>query len=226
MSSDGEPDLIDLLGELNKTLSKLSDSSAPLTSSTVQDVATHLTVADKARLYVLTTYAVESLLFSYLRLNGADVRDHPIRTELSRVRNYVQKIKEAQAAPRNMELDKQAAGRFIKAALAGNDEYDKQRAETLATQRENAHKKFEELSERVDAAKVEAERIVAQQQPASSSEGGRRVKKRKSEGGVEEDGAEGKTKKKAKGNEEEEKRRRKAEKKEKRKEKKEKKIQA
>lgn len=142
-----EPDLFDLLDDLNGTVKSLGSSAAPLTSSTVQDISTHLTVADKARLYVLTTYAIESLLFgildgssclqpywgtlndfmnanfwmwaitAYLRLNGTDVKDHPIRTELSRVRNYVQKIKEAQAAPRDMALDKEAAGRFIKAAL-------------------------------------------------------------------------------------------------------------
>lgn len=58
-----EPDLFDLLDDLNGTVKSLGSSAAPLTSSTVQDISTHLTVADKARLYVLTTYAIESLLF-------------------------------------------------------------------------------------------------------------------------------------------------------------------
>lgn len=112
-----------LLDTLNASLDDLEDILTPLTHTrTVHDTATSLPVADKARLYVLTTYALESLLFSYLRIQGVDVKEHGIRQELSRVRNYVQKIKEAQEGPekRDMALDKGAAGRFIKAGLVGD----------------------------------------------------------------------------------------------------------
>lgn len=107
------------LTELNDNLEDLEELLQPITTTrTIANTATSLPVADKARLYVLTTYALESLLFSYLRLAGAEVKDHPIRQELSRVRNYVQKIKEAQEAPPpGMALDKDAAKRFINAAL-------------------------------------------------------------------------------------------------------------
>ncbi|KAI5806895.1 putative exosome-associated protein [Geopyxis carbonaria] len=154
-----------LLEDLEDSLDDLTHNIKPLLQRSVYDTATRLTVADKARLYVLTTYTIESLLFSYLRLNGVNARDHPIRLELSRVRAYVQKIKNAQgiASPAegaagagtgsgsNMTLDKGAAKRFIQAALAGNDKYDADRAEALTRERMNAHIKFDELSNRTEA---------------------------------------------------------------------------
>jgi exosome complex protein LRP1 len=53
----------DQLDAVDDRLDELSTALEPLLSKTVADHATSLPVADKARLYVLTTYAVESLLF-------------------------------------------------------------------------------------------------------------------------------------------------------------------
>lgn len=55
-----------LLDTLDDRLDDLTTALAPLLSQTIQDSATKLPVADKARLYVLTTYAIESLLFCAL----------------------------------------------------------------------------------------------------------------------------------------------------------------
>lgn len=45
----------------------------------------------------------------------------------------------------NLTLNKEAAGRFIKAGLSGNDKYDKELAERKARERENAHQKLQQL---------------------------------------------------------------------------------
>ena len=68
--------------------------------------------------------------------------------ELTRVRQYVAKIKTAQAAVPEpaATLDKDAANRFIKAALAGNDKYDAARAETQARERAGAEAKLAALN--------------------------------------------------------------------------------
>ena len=57
---------------------------------------------------------------AYLRLNGVDAKEHPVFRELVRVKEYFEKIKNAEAGDSkrmNMSLDKAAAGRFIKHAL-------------------------------------------------------------------------------------------------------------
>ncbi|KAL7268179.1 hypothetical protein RUND412_009210 [Rhizina undulata] len=146
-------DASDLLETLEDQLEDLSKSLAPLLNTPIQDSATKLPVVDKARLYVLATYALESLLFSYLRLNDVNAKEHPIMRELTRIRGYVGKINNAEATTKRegLALDKEAAGRFIKYALAGNEKYDAERAETQARERANAQRKFEELEKKVAA---------------------------------------------------------------------------
>ena len=59
---------------------------------------------------------------AYLRLRGIDARRHPVFRELTRVRQYFDKIKGLETGPekRNLTLDKAAAGRFIKHGLVSH----------------------------------------------------------------------------------------------------------
>ena len=61
---------------------------------------------------------------AYLRLNGVNSKEHPVFRELTRVKQYFEKIKAAESAgiTRNIALDKAAAGRFIKNALVSRND--------------------------------------------------------------------------------------------------------
>jgi len=61
-------------------------------------------------------YILAKIAPAYLRLHGVDAREHPVFKELTRVKQYFEKIKALETEPekRTMSLDKQAAGRFIK----------------------------------------------------------------------------------------------------------------
>ncbi len=63
---------------------------------------------------------------AYLRLNGVNAREHPVFTELTRVKQYFEKIKKAEFPPekpeRNIALDKRAAARFITASLVSSSD--------------------------------------------------------------------------------------------------------
>jgi hypothetical protein len=57
---------------------------------------------------------------AYLRLHGASAKEHPVFLELTRVKQYFEKIRALEShdtASRTSKLDKAAAGRFIKRAL-------------------------------------------------------------------------------------------------------------
>jgi len=56
---------------------------------------------------------------AYLRLNGTNAKEHPVFRELTRVKQYFEKIKlaESAGAKPTTQIDKAAAGRFIKHAL-------------------------------------------------------------------------------------------------------------
>lgn len=130
--------LISLITKLDGDLDHLEVALAPLLKEALTDTAGTLPLLDKAHLYILVTHAIELLLYcnwvtshpkfslhsdcigpDYLQLNGVEVQDHPIFRELTRVKQYMKKINEAETGPtkNTLNLDKPAVQRFINHAL-------------------------------------------------------------------------------------------------------------
>ncbi|KAH8667418.1 Sas10/Utp3/C1D family-domain-containing protein [Tricladium varicosporioides] len=154
--------IISLLEQLDDEIDDLEDSLVPLLKTSLAESASKFPLLDKAKLYVLVTYAIESILFSYLRLNGVKAREHPVFLELTRVKQYFDKIKATENPPvRTSMLDKTVAARFLQPDLVRADKSALQAAEQLAKQRAKAHIKFEELNKSIEkrenAAKRKAE---------------------------------------------------------------------
>lgn len=59
-------DILSLLDQLDDEIDDLEDSLAPVLETGISDTASKLPLLDKAKLYVLVTYAVESILFCKL----------------------------------------------------------------------------------------------------------------------------------------------------------------
>ncbi|KAI8957485.1 Sas10/Utp3/C1D family-domain-containing protein [Daldinia sp. FL1419] len=116
------PNISPQLDRLDDELDNLENALRPILGN-ISDVANKLPLLDKAKLYVLATYSIESMLFSSLRLNGVDAKQHPVFKELARVRQYFDKIKNIETPPEKPEqtLNKEAAIRFIRADLAENN---------------------------------------------------------------------------------------------------------
>jgi exosome complex protein LRP1 len=132
-----------LINTLESDIDDLEASLAPLLTSPITNLSTKLPLLDKSKLYILSTYAIESLLFSYVRLNGVDARSHPVFTELARVKQYFDKIKaaenpQAEKKQQSLRLDQGAAKRFITAALSGNDKFDAEREGRNHSEREKS----------------------------------------------------------------------------------------
>ncbi|KAL3466776.1 Sas10/Utp3/C1D family-domain-containing protein [Aspergillus heterothallicus] len=142
--------ILPLLEQLDDNVDELEEVLAPILGSTVVEATKKLPVLDKAKFHVMITYALESLIFSYLRLHGVNAKEHPVFRELTRVKQYFEKIKILETPPeqRAMVLDKQAAGRFIKHGLAGNDKLDLQREEQLAKEKARAQLKASLLAKK------------------------------------------------------------------------------
>lgn len=60
MDTDQVMNMVNLLDD---QVDDIEEALAPLLKSALQDIAAKLPVVDKARLYVLTTYAIDSLVF-------------------------------------------------------------------------------------------------------------------------------------------------------------------
>ncbi|CAP86089.1 hypothetical protein E8E15_008880 [Penicillium rubens] len=152
-------DLLPLLEQLDDNVDDLEAVLEPLLTSTLVKSSNKLPVMDKAKLHVLITYTLESLIFSYLRLHGVDAKQHPVFRELTRVKQYFEKIKALETEPeeRSMTLDKAAASRFIKHGLSGNDKYDLERAEKQAKERARAQFKADMLARKsMEASKAQS----------------------------------------------------------------------
>lgn len=62
-------------------------------------------------------------VIAYLRLNGINAKEHAVFRELARVRQYFEKVENVEklgSRRENLSLDKAAAGRMIKHALASS----------------------------------------------------------------------------------------------------------
>jgi exosome complex protein LRP1 len=148
---DPQTDLPDLVEDLEVNIDELTSTLSPLLSTPLSTTATSLPLLDKAKLYVLAAYSIESLLFSTLQVSGVDAKSHALFAELARLRTYFAKIKDIEerapggAWEGRARVDKDAAARFIKHGLSGNDRYDRERAERTAREKERAAEKARAL---------------------------------------------------------------------------------
>ncbi|KZZ90508.1 exosome-associated family protein [Moelleriella libera RCEF 2490] len=121
-------DILPDLAKLDAQLDDLEDALGPLlTTDLLTEQASQLPLLDKAKLFSLTAYAIESLLFAHLRLQGADAQKHPVYAELKRIQQSFGKIKAAEEAEgsqdtsakdgRSLVVNQEAAARMLKADL-------------------------------------------------------------------------------------------------------------
>ena len=130
-------DLSPLLEQLEDNIDDLEETLDPLLKAPLSDTAAKLPLLDRAKLYVSITYAIESIIFckqrkfslgqalvteyiAFLRLNGVNAKEHPVFRELTRLKQYFEKIQIAetgQVKRNDLSLNRPAAGRIIKHAL-------------------------------------------------------------------------------------------------------------
>ncbi|KAJ4373826.1 hypothetical protein N0V83_002565 [Neocucurbitaria cava] len=149
---DPQTDLPDLVEDLEVNIDELSTALQPLLSSPLHTTASSLPLLDKAKLYVLAAYSIESLLFSTLQASDVNAKEHAIFNELARLKGYFGKIKEVEerGSQPKQKLDVGAAQRFIKHGLAGNAKYDLERAERMAKERARAALKAKQINKKFD----------------------------------------------------------------------------
>ncbi|KAF1841377.1 uncharacterized protein K460DRAFT_379467 [Cucurbitaria berberidis CBS 394.84] len=149
---DPQTDLPDLVEDLEVNIDELSSALQPLLATPLHTTASSQPLLDKAKLYVLAAYSIESLLFSTLQASGVDAREHAVFPELARLKGYFSKIKEVEerGTQPKQRLDVGAAQRFIKHGLAGNDRYDLVRAEKMAKEKARAALKAKQINKKFD----------------------------------------------------------------------------
>ncbi|KAL7414573.1 hypothetical protein BDY24DRAFT_414288 [Mrakia frigida] len=127
-SSDSEADesiaLAETLTSLNSSLSGLESTFInPLLASSLKETLAGLAgELDRAKMEVGMGYLICDLVWIYLRTKGINPEDHPVLPELKRIQTYFNKLQAAEfPEKRKFTVDRPAAARFIKNALASNN---------------------------------------------------------------------------------------------------------
>jgi len=108
-------ELLGSLTEFEDAVTEIEQHLQPLLKSTLSEVCEQLSNVENAKLYSGIAYTLNTLFFMYLRSVGTSPTNHPVRKELDRVKQSIQKITEASKKPEinPMKVDKAAASRFI-----------------------------------------------------------------------------------------------------------------
>ncbi|KAL7790770.1 Sas10/Utp3/C1D family protein [Trichoderma ceciliae] len=143
------PTIMPDVERLGYQLDKLEDALEPLLGNLSQ-MASQLPLLDRAKLFSLTAYAIESLLFSSMKVQGIDAQNHAVYTELKRVQQYFAKIKAAEEpeAKRTLTVNQEATARILKADLSDNKSLSAKLAEKIAEERAKALLKAAESKKR------------------------------------------------------------------------------
>ncbi|TEB38639.1 C1D-domain-containing protein [Coprinellus micaceus] len=113
------PKLKSRVAAFSNSLDELESVLEPLFTQSLPETVVNLEPLQQAKLQTDVPYVIYDLVFMYLKLKGVDPKSHPVINELDRIRQYFDKISHAENPPqRKAEIDKAAAGRFIKAAIS------------------------------------------------------------------------------------------------------------
>ncbi|CAA20781.1 putative exosome-associated family protein [Schizosaccharomyces pombe] len=92
-----DPEYSELFERLNKQLDNVEDVLKPLKDAeSIFELAEGKSELEQAKLYITMSYAINSTLYSFYKLNGIDASERPVMQELQRVKNYISKIQQAE----------------------------------------------------------------------------------------------------------------------------------
>ncbi|KND01171.1 uncharacterized protein SPPG_04261 [Spizellomyces punctatus DAOM BR117] len=122
MDEEVVPDLSALTDTLESAVSRVTNLMEPLFSLPFEQQLGNLAPLERAKLEVLMAFAMNSLIFVYLKTQGVQP-DAPVKREMLRIKGYINKIKDAAGLNKpTMRLDSQAAKRFVNHSLIANPE--------------------------------------------------------------------------------------------------------
>ncbi|PTB70456.1 hypothetical protein BBK36DRAFT_1174325 [Trichoderma citrinoviride] len=162
------PTIMPDVERLGSQLDNLEDALEPLLGN-LSEMSSQLPLLDRAKLFSMAAYAIESLLFSSLKIQGADAQNHAVFAELKRIQQYFAKIKAAEepAGQRKLVVNQEAAARVLKADLSDNKPLSAKLAEKIAEERARALLKAAESKKRAadDATEPAASSPSSQKKP-------------------------------------------------------------
>ncbi|KAF8925456.1 hypothetical protein EDD21DRAFT_383024 [Dissophora ornata] len=122
------------------SLAELEEMLSPLfaTPNSLSETLAKLDSESRCQMELLIAYAINTFAFINLKANGTAPSTHPVMQELKRIKAYTERLRNVtEGYKAKMEVDRDAAARLIRGALASNNIADR-KAAAAATAGETA----------------------------------------------------------------------------------------
>mmetsp|Transcript_19933 Transcript_19933/g.20046 ORF Transcript_19933/g.20046 Transcript_19933/m.20046 type:complete len:134 (+) Transcript_19933:103-504(+) len=121
-----EDKAIDSIKTLKDSLDDVGSSVDILLNKNYESVEEQLSNLESTKLNVALAYSIASLYYSMLKSKGSSIANHPIKSDLSRIKSYVDRINtiEKGVQQRKATVNVSAAGRLLKHELKSNVAFD------------------------------------------------------------------------------------------------------
>ncbi|GAB1599829.1 nuclear nucleic acid-binding protein C1D-like [Argonauta hians] len=115
--NDIPKNLKEKLANLDRSLTNLEESFTPMLSKSQIEIQSEFTALEQAKLNLVAVYAMNSLFWAYLNTRGLEPLGKGVKTELDRVRTYMNRVKEIEDKAKAPKVNSDAAKRFVRNAL-------------------------------------------------------------------------------------------------------------
>ncbi|XP_067939273.1 nuclear nucleic acid-binding protein C1D-like [Watersipora subatra] len=113
----GIEELSPIIDDVDNKISSVSESLQPLLDCPVADMAAKVGVLQRAKIDLISLYAVNSMFWVYLKTLGINPTTHGLSKELNRVKTYLGRMKEAEDRKLAPRLNKDVTKRVMRNAL-------------------------------------------------------------------------------------------------------------
>ncbi|CAG0887817.1 unnamed protein product [Cyprideis torosa] len=117
MAEDFPEELTRPLAEFHRGVLEAENALAPLLNVPRDQLNATMTSLEKARLDLASSYATNTMFYVYLTLQGVDMKEHPLKGELGRIKSLMDQAQEIEDRASMPQVDVGAAKRFIRSGL-------------------------------------------------------------------------------------------------------------
>jgi len=105
------------LFDFHDSISAVEEVLGPFFAKPLEETEANADPIQKAKLELMAIFSANSLHWMYLCTRGESPTEHPILDELTRIKKYMDRLKELEDRSKAPKLDRRAAKNFIRSAL-------------------------------------------------------------------------------------------------------------
>ncbi|KAJ3438462.1 nuclear nucleic acid-binding protein c1d [Anaeramoeba flamelloides] len=87
-------EILESLQNFESSLDECEKTLQPILKHSLTEISSTLNPLEQAKLNMSLAYTINSLYFMYLKTQGIDPKNHPVKKEIERVKMYIKKIKD------------------------------------------------------------------------------------------------------------------------------------